>query len=274
MARLFVAHKPPFVSSNRFLGQLKRRYGVRSAGFSGTLDPIASGCLIIAFGPYTRLFQYLAKTPKRYRATLYLGACSDTLDLEAITHINPTTPLKVEAITQAMADLTGDQMQLPPRFSALKVEGRRAYDLARSGEAFELKARAVTIDTFKLSHYAHPFLTFEASVSEGTYIRTLAGDLAHKLGTTGALTYLERLSEGKLHYENERALDPLSVIDLPRNHYLQDPQDLYLGRVLRSVDFEQSDEGVYLVETEDFFVIIEIIGDRAHYRLGRMPHLC
>lgn len=269
-----MARKPPFISSNRFLGQLKRHYGVKSAGFSGTLDPFACGCLVVAFGQYTRLFQYLAKTPKRYRATLYLGAHSDTLDLEAIDRVEKLSPLSEEAIAEAMAALSGDQMQLPPRFSALKINGRRAYELARSGESFELKKRAVTIHRLTLIHYCHPFLTFEAAVSEGTYIRTLAGDLANKLGTTGALTYLERLSEGRLHYESERALDPLEVMDLPRNRYLKDPADLYLGRKLRAVDFEQPNEGAYLIEAADFFVVVEIIHDRAHYRLGRTPRVC
>lgn len=269
-----MARKPPFISSNRFLGQLKRRYGIKSAGFSGTLDPFACGCLIVAFGQYTRLFQYLAKSPKRYRATLYLGAHSQSLDLEQIESIMPVNPLETTAIKAAMATLTGEQMQVPPRFSALKINGRRAYTLARSGEAFEIKARPVTIHSLSLLSYCHPFLTFEAEVSEGTYIRTLAADLAEKLGTFGALTYLERLSEGRLHDENERALDPLSVIDLPHNRYRGDEADLYLGRKLKAADFEQTKEGVYLIEAAAFFVIIEIIGDRGHYRLGRMPRVC
>ena len=268
--RLFVAYKPPFVTSNGFLGRLKRRYGVKHAGFSGTLDPFAQGCLIVALGQYTRLFQYLAKTPKRYRAVLWLGAHSETLDIEGVTRIDQVKPVDEAAILKAMAQLSGEQIQVPPKYSALRVGGRRAYDLARAGEDFKLPERTVTIDAFELVSYRHPFITFECSVSEGTYVRTLGADLAALLGCAGSLSFLERLSEGRLCYENEKPLNPLDFIDLPRNRYPGDPQDLYVGKKLTPNDFENPAPGVYLVESFDFFVIIELQGKEAIYRLGHM----
>lgn len=269
MNRLFVAYKPPHVSSNRFLTRLRWKYGkVPHAGFSGTLDPFAQGCLIVAFGQYTKLFSYLPKTPKRYRATLWLGAESDTLDIEGVTAIGDVSPVSEAAIVQAMEELSGEQMQLPPKYSALRIDGRRAYSLARAGHEFDLQKRPVTISEFKLIHYRHPLITFECEVSEGTYVRSLGLDLANKLGCTGSLSFLERLSEGRLFYENEKALDPLAFIDLPRNFYPGPAHDLYVGKRLVPSDLQIQTDGDYLVDTPEFFVILTIHEGVVKYKQG------
>ncbi|RLA71783.1 MAG: tRNA pseudouridine(55) synthase TruB, partial [Epsilonproteobacteria bacterium] len=138
MNRLFVTYKPSGIGSNRYLSQLKRKYNTKKAGFSGTLDPFAKGVLIIAFGSYTRLFRFLKKTPKTYRATLWLGAHSDTLDIEAVTQIDTLEPLAIKAVEDAVHSLQGELSYYPPIFSAKKIEGRRAYDLAREGKKVTL----------------------------------------------------------------------------------------------------------------------------------------
>ncbi|MBR2917492.1 MAG: tRNA pseudouridine(55) synthase TruB, partial [Campylobacter sp.] len=139
MNRLFVAYKPKGVVSNHFLSQLKRKYGVKKAGFSGILDPFASGCLIVAFGAYTRLFNYLNIEPKIYRATLWLGASSISGDNEYITQVQNICALDESKIKDELNKLQGKINYTPPKFSAKKIDGKRAYELARAGSEFELK---------------------------------------------------------------------------------------------------------------------------------------
>ncbi|WP_300364645.1 tRNA pseudouridine(55) synthase TruB [Hydrogenimonas sp.] len=256
--RLFVARKPMFVGSNTFLSQIKRRYGVKKAGFSGTLDPFACGVLIIAFGQYTKLFRFLKKRPKSYRATLWLGAVSDTLDIEQVERIEKTTPLDEEKVHETLLSFKGLFTYTPPKYSAKKVGGRRAYDLARRGETVELPTLSSEIYDIRLLHYRHPFITFEADVGEGTYIRSLAEAVAVKLGCRGALSYLERLREGIFVFRHEEPLNPLDCLEPPKNRYLANSEDLMLGRKLRKESFENPEPGIYTVVFDQYFAIIEI----------------
>ena len=139
MNRLFVVKKPMFISSNHYLSKIKRKYKVKKAGFSGTLDPFAKGCLIVAFGQYTKLFRYLKKTPKTYKATLFLGANSQTLDIENITKVDTINPFSINVIEDILNSFKGKIKQIPPKYSAKKIDGKRAYDLARAGEDFAMK---------------------------------------------------------------------------------------------------------------------------------------
>ena len=168
---LFVANKPMFISSNKFLNQLKRKYGIKKMGFSGTLDPFGKGCLIIASGQYTKIFNYLKKTPKTYIATLFLGAKSKSLDIEKIEEITPINPLKKEQIIEVLNSFKGKQKQLPPKYSAKKINGIRAYKL-KDENIYLQKEIEIEIFDIELIDYSHPFITFKASVSEGTYIRS------------------------------------------------------------------------------------------------------
>lgn len=145
MNRLFVAYKPTWIGSNKFLSQLKRKYSEKKAGFTGTLDPFAKGVLIIGFGTHTKLFRFLDKTPKSYRATLWLGANSDTLDIELVDSIEDTKPLSQERIQEALKNLEGTITYDPPIFSAKKIDGQRAYDLARAGKEVVLNKITSTI---------------------------------------------------------------------------------------------------------------------------------
>ncbi|WP_456323675.1 tRNA pseudouridine(55) synthase TruB [Hydrogenimonas sp.] len=272
--RLFVAKKPMFIGSNTFLSQIKRRYKVKKAGFSGTLDPFACGVLIIAFGQYTKLFRFLKKTPKTYRAVLWLGAISETLDIEKVERIEDIPPLDEAKVREAVESFVGDYDYVPPRYSAKKIEGRRAYEMAREGEKIEMKPCRSRIDAIRYLHYRHPFVTFEADVSEGTYIRSLGESIAKKLGCDGALSYLERLREGKFVYENEKALNPLDYLEPPLNHYLKDPQDLMLGKKLRKSDFSIQEKGEYTIVFDDCFAIVSIDeGERVRYLLNKVK-LC
>ena len=271
MNRLFVVNKPIFRSSNGYMGYVKRKYGTKKVGFSGTLDPFATGCLIVATGQYTKLFQYLDKTPKSYRATLWLGANSPTLDIEKVDSIQELDPLNEQQIAEALQSLLGELTYYPPKYSAKKINGKRAYDLARAGEEVALKSITSTIHKIELLHYTHPFIHFEAMVSEGTYIRSLGALIADKLGINATLSSLHRIHEGKFYYEGEKALDPFEHLALPRNTYTGDEEYLELGKELTIDYFACQEDGVYLIETSNFFSIIEITDLIVTYRFNRIP---
>ncbi len=271
MNRLFVVRKPIFRSSNGYMNRLKWKYNTKKIGFSGTLDPFATGCLIVATGQYTKLFNYLDKTPKTYRATLWLGASSSTLDIEQITQIMEIKPFSKDHIEQTLASFIGELTYYPPQFCAKKVNGVASYKNARNGKIIELKPITSTIYNISLLNYNHPFVHFEATVSEGTYIRSLGELIAHKLGTSGALSSLERLREGQFVFEYEKALNPLDFISLPDNQYLGDITDVELGKKLSVCNFTDQADGMYLVITPNFFSIIEIQNPEVNYKINRMP---
>jgi len=274
MNRLFVAYKPSGIGSNLFLSKLKRRYKVKKAGFSGTLDPFAKGVLLIGFGTYTKLFRFLDKTPKKYRATLWLGAKSDSLDIEMIEHIDDIKPQSQEKIISVLQSLEGDLEYEPPIFSAKRINGKRAYDLARAGKEVVLNKINSTIYEMRLISYCHPFITFEATVSEGTYIRSLGRLIAQRLGAfEGSLSALERLSEGQFLYDNQSALDIKKALKIPQNYYHGDPDNLKYGRVLASTDLQIQQEGTYWLDGGEFLCIITLEKNSVKYELGRVE-LC
>jgi tRNA pseudouridine55 synthase len=268
--RLFVAYKPAGIGSNKFLSQLKRKYGVKKAGFSGTLDPFAKGVLIIGFGSYTKLFRFLDKTPKRYRATLWLGLKSDSLDTENVKEVSFIDEVDEKKLKEAISSFKGKLTYTPPIFSAKSIDGKRAYDLARQGKEVKLKTVTSTIYDIKLLHYSHPFVTFEAEVSEGTYIRSLGDLIAKKVGSFGSLSSLERLNEGVFFYEDEKPLDIKKVLSLKQNFYKKDILDLKLGKKLALEDFNLQKDGTYFIDGGDFISVITIKDKNVKYELGRI----
>lgn len=268
--KLLVGNKPMFMSSNSYLNRIKRKYKNKKAGFSGTLDPFANGCLIIAFGQYSKLFKYMAKTPKSYRAVVWLGAQSESLDTENMISIEDEKKIDLTLIKNEIENLVGTHEYYPPKFSAKKIDGKRAYDLAREGIEFEMKKSSMTVTNTKFISYNHPFITFESTVTEGSYIRSLAQILLEKLNSKGTLSYLRRLNEGKFFYENEKDLNPLDYIDLEINKYSGTKEWLFDGKKI-SIDYlERKDDGKYLIVFDDFFSIIEIENNEVTYLLNKV----
>jgi tRNA pseudouridine55 synthase len=268
---LFVAYKPSGIGSNKFLYSLKRKYNDKKAGFSGTLDPFAKGVLLVGFGTYTKLFRFLNKTPKVYRATLWLGAKSDSLDSEMIEDVAVLPPLEEQEVLSVVKSLEGDLEYEPPIFSAKRINGQRAYDLARAGKEVVLNKINSTIYDAKLIHYSHPFVTFEATVSEGTYIRSLGRIIAQRLGVSeGSLSALERLNEGQFFYENEKALDIKKSLNIPQNYYLGDSDNIRFGRPLVLEDMKIQESGTYWLDNGDNISIFTIKDKKIKYELGRI----
>ena len=268
--KLLVVSKPMFRSSNSYLNQIKRKYKNKKAGFSGTLDPFACGCLIVAFGQYSKLFKYLKKTPKTYRAVVWLGARSESFDIENIIDIKAEERVDNQLLEKEILNLIGEIEYTPPKFSAKKIDGKRAYDLARAGEEFEMKKSIMNIVDTKFISYSHPFITFEATVSEGSYIRSLAQILLERINRVGTLSYLNRLNEGEFFYENEKDLNPLDYLDLEENIYLGTKEWLDNGKKI-NIDFlEIKDDGDYLIKFDNFFSIIQIKNNDVKYLLNKV----
>ncbi|SKB70847.1 tRNA pseudouridine(55) synthase TruB [Malaciobacter marinus] len=268
--KLLVVNKPMFISSNSYLNKIKRKYKNKKAGFSGTLDPFACGCLIVAFGQYTKLFKYLKKTPKRYKAVLWLGVSSYSEDIENIIDIKDEKVLDINDIQNEIEKLKGDIEYLPPKYCAKKINGKRAYELARAGLEVELEKQVMKISDIKLTSYNHPFITFEATVSEGSYIRSLAQILAKNLGVIGTLSYLQRLNEGEFYFQNEKDLNPLDYLDLEVNSYTGSKELLNDGKKIPIENLEKKEDGKYIILFEEFFSIIEISNDKVSYVLNKV----
>jgi len=268
--RLFVVKKPVFISSNFYLNRIKRKYKNKKAGFSGTLDPFACGCLVVAFGQYSKLFRFLKKTPKSYRTTIWLGATSDSLDIEKVYNIKDVEKLHEEEIKKQLDTLLGKLEYLPPKFSAKKIDGKRAYEMAREGIDFDMKKVISEVFDVKFINYNHPFISFDITVSEGSYIRSMAQILLERLECIGTLSYLERLHEGQFIFDNEKALNPLEYLDVPRNNYTGTKEWFDLGKKLQIEYFENKNDGEYLIAFDTFFSIIEIKDNIPKYVLNKV----
>lgn len=271
--KLFVVNKPMFISSSFYLNRFKKAYKNKKAGFSGTLDPFANGCLIVAFGQYAKLFQYFKKTPKTYKAVIWLGVSSESLDIERVQNIGFEKKQDLEFIKNELEKLKGDIKYIPPKFSAKRVNGQKAYELAREGLEFELKSSIMKIYDIKFLKYNHPFISFEVKVSEGSYIRSLAQLFLKNIACVGTLSYLERIKEGKFHFENHKELNPLDFIDLPKNNYTGTKEWLEFGKRISKDYLSIKESGKYIIEVDTFFSIIEIIDDEVKYLLNKVPKM-
>ncbi|HCM84045.1 MAG TPA: tRNA pseudouridine(55) synthase TruB [Rhodospirillaceae bacterium] len=214
MHGLLLLNKPTGITSNAALSRVKRLLKTKSAGFAGTLDPMATGVLPIALGEATKCLPYIEDVDKEYTFTIKWGVETDTLDAEGkIMAENPHRPTENE-IQNILKNFTGEITQIPPNFSAIKINGQRAYDLARAGEKVEIKPRTITIHDLALTAVIDPnHAAFRVTCSKGTYIRTLAADMAVSLGTLGHLTQLCRSRVGKFTLSSTISLEKL--LELP-----------------------------------------------------------
>jgi tRNA pseudouridine55 synthase len=203
------------------------------SGHAGTLDPMAAGVLVVALGPATRLLSFIQQLPKIYRSTVRLGAVSDTDDAEGdIRPVEPSTAPTLQEITKVLDSLLGSTLQVPPRYSAIKIKGRRAYDYARRGTLLDLSPRPVRIDRIDILSYDWPTLQLEIECGAGTYIRSIARDLGQALGCGGLLAELVRCGVGPFTLEHAVELGNLDAGALPRA--LRPPLEaiLHLPRLL------------------------------------------
>lgn len=204
--------KPEGMSSAYALTRLKRLFprGTK-VGHAGTLDPFASGVLIVLIGRATKLCQSWMDQPKEYVASIKFGATTPTLDptaAETVVGVAPETVLEIEKI---LPNFIGVIQQSPPDFSAIKLSGKPAYKLARKGKELDLPPRAVRVDSIELFTYEKPILDLKIRCGKGTYIRSLARDMGRAMNTEGYLTKLRRTAIGEMRVENSLQLEGLTL---------------------------------------------------------------
>jgi len=205
---IYLINKPRGRSSFSMVAQVRRLSGIKKVGHAGTLDPEAEGLLIILVGKdYTKQSDSYLKLDKTYEFTVKLGETSDTGDEEGKKTVVSKEKPTQKAILDALEIFTGEIEQVPPQYSAIKKNGVRAYNLARKGEVAEISSRQVTISSLDLLEYNFPYVTLEANVSSGTYIRSLAEDLGKKLGTGAYCTQIIRTRIGESYLKDAVTLD-------------------------------------------------------------------
>jgi tRNA pseudouridine55 synthase len=207
--------KPGGITSHDVVSRVRRLAGQRRVGHAGTLDPLATGSLLVALGGATRLLEYLVGQPKLYEAVVRLGQTTDSYDAEGeIVRERPYTAVALPQIEAALPHFQGDIQQIPPMYSAVKQQGRPLYELARQGVEVERAARSVTIYQLELLDWRPPNLRLRVACSAGTYIRSLAHDLGEWLGCGGHITALRRTAIGQFQIEDGIALDQLTPENL------------------------------------------------------------
>lgn len=244
---------------------LKRKLHTPSIGHAGTLDPFATGLLIVGVNKATKLLSFVESEVKEYIGVLRFGIDTDTLDLEGkVIMEKDYSDLSITDIKNAMKTFLGKISQIPPMYSALKVDGKRLYELARNGIEIERKAREVMIEEFTYLDYQNGLLTFKVRCSKGTYVRTLANDLAHKLGTCGHLISLRRTRIGNFNVLDAKKVSDISEEDivgvvagltLPKL-VISDEKLLKMVKNGMSVKLECNEEEVMLLDNERNLIAI------------------
>lgn len=209
---LLLVDKPQVLTSHDVVARVRRGFGTRKVGHAGTLDPMATGLLLVGIEGATRLLTYLVGLDKTYRATILLGVSTDSDDADGVETVRAdASAITDDQIAGEIAALTGPIEQVPSTVSAIKIGGRRAYDLARAGESVELKSRAVTVSRFDVLATRREGETIAVDVivdcTSGTYIRALARDLGAALGVGGHLTALRRTAVGPFSVDDAAPVD-------------------------------------------------------------------
>lgn len=213
---ILLVDKPKEWTSFDIVNFVRSRFNIPKVGHCGTLDPAATGLLVLVIGKFTRFSRKLSGDDKTYEATLLLGTETDTQDMDgAITAVNDWSGLTPEQVRRAIMSFTGEIMQLPPMVSAVKIDGRRLYELARKGQEVAREPRPVRIDGIDITRLELPQADFTVTCSKGTYIRTLCADIGTKLGCGGTLFGLRRTRSGMFDLSDAVTVDTLKTWETP-----------------------------------------------------------
>ena len=199
-----VVDKPGGITSNAVVGRVRKVTGIKKVGHAGTLDPMATGAMVVAIGPVTRLIRFIQEQPKEYLATAQFGVATDTLDADGAVLEREPMEFSEAELEEAAERFVGPILQIPPMVSALKHQGRRLYELARQGEVVEREARPVEVyelEILTVGPGPYPDVEFRVVCGKGTYVRSLAADMAAVLGGTAHLTALRRTRIGSLEVD-------------------------------------------------------------------------
>jgi tRNA pseudouridine55 synthase len=216
MEGILLVDKPRDHTSHDVVARLRGKLKTKRIGHAGTLDPMATGLLIILVGKATRVSQYLISLDKEYEGTIELGKVTDSQDAEGeVMETRPVPPFTEEEIRTAIKSFLGDQYQMPPMFSAIKIGGVPLYKSARKGVEVEREPRFIRVMSWELTRFALPHLDFRLRSTKGTYVRTLAHDLGNKLGCGAHLSALRRTATDKFNVSQALTLDQIQALSLP-----------------------------------------------------------
>ena len=239
-------NKPSGWTSQDICAKLRGRLHIKKIGHTGTLDPMATGVLPVCIGRATRIIEYFDMDLKTYRATMKLGIKTDTLDITGnVLEENSTDSINADNIKKAITSFEGVIEQIPPKYSAIRVNGKRAYELAREGKEVEIKPRKITIKSINVIDIDLENMTasFDVCCSKGTYIRTLCDDIGNKLGCGATLVKLERLKSDCFNIEDAYTIDEVVAMT-----------DLEVNNIILSADKTLTNLGEVLVD--DNYIIV------------------
>jgi tRNA pseudouridine55 synthase len=212
---ILLVDKPTEHTSHDVIARLRGKLKMKRVGHAGTLDPMATGLLIVLVGKATSASQYLISLDKEYTGTIKLGASTNTQDAEGeVVETRPVPPLTEEQVKAGVATFLGDQYQMPPMFSAIKIDGVPLYKSARKGEDVEREPRFIRVMSWEITRFALPELDFRLRCTKGTYVRTLANDLGNKLECGGHLTALRRTATDKLNVSQALTMDEIQALPI------------------------------------------------------------
>ncbi|HEX2852343.1 MAG TPA: tRNA pseudouridine(55) synthase TruB [Opitutaceae bacterium] len=215
MEGVLLVDKPRDHTSHDVVARLRGILKTRRIGHAGTLDPMATGLLVILVGKATRISQYLVSLDKEYEGTVELGKVTDSQDAEGeVMETRPVPPLTEDEVKAAIKTFLGDQYQIPPMYSAIKIGGVPLYKSARKGVEVEREPRFIRVMNWDLTRFALPHLDFRLRCTKGTYVRTLAHDLGQKLGCGGHLSALRRTATDKFHVSQSLTLEQIQALSL------------------------------------------------------------
>ena len=226
-------NKPAGWTSQDVCSKLRHVLHIRKIGHTGTLDPMATGVLPVCVGKATRIIEYFDRDSKTYRASMKLGITTDTLDITGkVMETAGYTDVTEKAVREAFKAYTGNVRQIPPKYSALKINGKRAYDLAREGREFEIKPREIIIynNEIRRIDLGSGEIEFDVTCSKGTYIRTICDDIGRELGCGAVMTALTRTASGYFRIEDSHTIEEIMEDDDPLNNKLI-PADITLEKL-------------------------------------------
>ncbi len=213
---VLLVDKPTAHTSHDVVARLRRKLNMRKIGHAGTLDPMATGLLIMLIGKATRISQYLISLDKEYEGTIQLGQTTDSQDADGeVVETRPVPPLTEAEARAMMQSFLGDQYQMPPMYSAIKIDGVPLYKSARKGEEIAREPRFIRVMSFDLTRFAPPQLDFRLRSSKGTYVRTIAHDLGQKLGCGAHLSALRRTATDRFNISQALTLDAIEALPIP-----------------------------------------------------------
>ena len=269
MNGIIIVNKPQGFTSQDVVSKIKKILNEKKAGHTGTLDPLATGVLPVLLGNSTKLSKYLIEHDKTYVAKIHLGQKTETGDNEGKVIEKKGVPeLSVSKVEDILNSFLGKQKQLPPMYSAIKVNGKKLYEYARNGETADIPEREIEVYSISLISFVNNEIEFEAKVSKGTYIRTLCEDIAKALGTVGFMAKLQRTVVDRFKIEDSYTFEQIEkgeykfwtmeeiFKELPKLNLNSRKKELFLNGVMLTFEV---DEGVYNIYSEGKYIGLGIV---------------